>query len=156
AVMVSALMLAYYGPVVIRAPSRLQSFGFWDISTFLINGSLWVFVGVQIPEALRGINDVDGGLRHAVLLALAVTGVVIVTRVACVELPSVMGRVLDRDLRRPNRAVDFRQRCVTSWAGFRGAVSLAAALAVPEHTGPLNRPPFPDRSLLIFVVVVVI
>jgi monovalent cation/hydrogen antiporter len=156
AVMVSALMLAYYGPVVIRAPSRLQSFGFWDISTFLINGSLWVFVGVQIPEALRGIYHVDGGLRHAVFLALAVTGVIIVTRVAWVEVTTVMGRVLDRGLRRPNRAGDFRQRCVTSWAGFRGAVSLAAALAVPEHTGPLNRTPFPDRSLLVFVVVVVI
>ncbi len=157
AVMVSALILAYYGPVVIRAPSRLQSFGFWDISTFLINGSLWVFVGVQIPEALQGIYHVDGGLRRAVFLALAVTGVVIVTRVAWVEVTTVMGRVLDRSLRRPNRAVGFRQRCVTSWAGFRGAVSLAAALAVPEHytlRGTLT--PFPDRSLLIFVVVVVI
>jgi Na+/H+ antiporter len=142
--------------VVIRAPSRLQSFGFWDISTFLINGSLWVFVGVQIPDALRGIYGVDGGLRRAVFLALAVTGVVVVTRVAWVEVTTLLGRVVDRGLRRPNPAVGFRQRCVTSWAGFRGAVSLAAAIAVPEHTGPLNRTPFPDRSLLIFVVVVVI
>ncbi len=53
AVMVSALVLAYSGPVVIRARSRLQSYAFWDIATFLINGSLWVFVGVQIPGALR-------------------------------------------------------------------------------------------------------
>ena len=65
AVLVSALVLAYAGPVVIRARSRLQAFGFWDIATFLINGSLWVFVGVQIPGALRGIANVDGGLRHA-------------------------------------------------------------------------------------------
>ena len=54
AVLVSALVLAYSGPVVIRARSRLQSYAFWDMSTFLINGSLWVFVGVQIPGALRG------------------------------------------------------------------------------------------------------
>ena len=57
-------------------------------------------------------------------------------------------------MRRPSRAVGFRQRCVTSWAGFRGAVSLAAALAVPLTT--LSGAPFPNRSLLIFVVVVVI
>ncbi len=48
----------------------------------------------------------------------------------------------------------WRQRCVTNWAGFRGAVSLAAALAVPLTT--LSGAPFPERSLLIFVVVVVI
>ena len=69
AVMVSALMLAYFGPVVIRARSRLLANGFWDIATFMINGSLWVFVGVQIPGALHGIYQLDGGLRHAVYLA---------------------------------------------------------------------------------------
>jgi CPA1 family monovalent cation:H+ antiporter len=155
AVMVSALMLAYFGPVVIRARSRLLSYGFWDIATFMINGSLWVFVGIQIPSALHGIyHGVDGGIRHAVYLALAITGVIVVTRIAWVELSTLLGRVVDRILRRPNRAVNFRQRCVTSWAGFRGAVSLAAALAVPLTT--LSGAPFPDRSLIIFVVVVVI
>ena len=155
AVMVSALMLAYFGPVVIRARSRLLANGFWDIATFMINGSLWVFVGVQIPGALHGINHhLDGGLRHAVYLALAVTAVTIVTRFVWVEFSTWLGRAVDRSLRRPNRAVSFRARCVTSWAGFRGAVSLAAAVAVPLTT--LSGAPFPDRSLLIFVVVVVI
>ena len=152
--MVSALMLAYFGPVVIGARSRLLSFGFWDISTFMINGALWVFVGTQIPGALHGINHVDSGLRHAVHLALAVTAVTVVTRFAWVEFSAVLGRAVDRSMGRPSRAVNFRQRCVTSWAGFRGAVSLAAALAVPLTT--LSGAPFPERSLLIFVVVVVI
>ena len=67
----SALVLAYVSPRVIRARSRLVTFAFWDIATFLINGSLWVFVGVQIPSAMRGISRVDGGVRHAVLLAFA-------------------------------------------------------------------------------------
>jgi monovalent cation/hydrogen antiporter len=115
---------------------------------------LWVFVGVQIPGAVRGIYHVDGGLRRAVYLALAVTGVIIVTRIAWIEATTLLGRAVDRAMRRPSRAVGFRQRCVTSWAGFRGAVSLAAALAVPLTT--LSGAPFPDRSLLIFVVVVVI
>jgi CPA1 family monovalent cation:H+ antiporter len=154
AVLVSALVITYVSPKVIRARSRLQSFAFWDISTFLINGSLWVFVGVQIPNALRGIADVDGGLRHATYLALAVTGTVIVTRFVCVEATTALGIVVDRSMRRQTQHVPFRQRCVTSWAGFRGAVSLAAALAVPleTHSGA----PFPDRSLIIFVVSVVI
>ena len=154
AVMVSALVLAYAGPVVIRARSRLTAFGFWDIATFLLNGSLWVFVGVQIPGALRGIAHVDGGLRHAAYLALAITGVVIASRILWGEITTVLIRFVDRRQAQRERRVSWRQRFVTVWAGFRGAVSLAAALAVPTVT--LSGAPFPDRSLLIFIVVVVI
>jgi monovalent cation/hydrogen antiporter len=150
AVLVSALMLAYASPRVIRARSRLVSFAFWDIATFLINGSLWVFVGVQIPSAVRGMSNVDGGVRHAILLALAVTGVVIATRIAWGEFTTVLLRSVDRRAAQRARRIEWRQRIVSHWAGFRGAVSLAAALAVPvtTHSGAA----FPDRNLIIFVV----
>lgn len=154
AVLVSALVLTYVGPTVIRAHSRLQAHAFWDIATFLINGSLWVFVGVQIPGAIDHIAGEDGGLPRATVLALAVTGVVIATRIAWVQATTVLGHTVDRVLKKPTRHVGFRQRCVTSWAGFRGAVSLAAALAVPMTTN--SGAPFPDRNLIIFVVSVVI
>ena len=154
AVMVAALVITYVGPRVIRARSRLQAFAFWDISTFLINGSLWVFIGVQLPGAVRAVSHVDGGLGHALLLAVAVTGVVIATRIGWVELTTAAVRVVDRREAQRTRRVDFRQRTVSSWAGFRGAVSLAAALAVPMTT--LNGAAFPDRSLIIFTVSVVI
>jgi CPA1 family monovalent cation:H+ antiporter len=63
-------------------------------------------------------------------------------------------RAVDRREAQRERRVDWRQRMVSGWAGFRGAVSLAAALAVPltTHSGA----PFPDRNLLIFVVSFVI
>jgi Na+/H+ antiporter len=154
AVLVSALMLAYVSPRVIRARSRLVSFAFWDIATFLINGSLWVFVGVQIPSAIRGISRVDGGVRHAVMLALAVTGVVIATRLLWGESTAALVRAVDRREAQRARRVDWRQRLVSGWAGFRGAVSLAAAIAVPLTTN--SGAPFPDRSLIIFVVTFVI
>ncbi|OBH13856.1 Na+/H+ antiporter [Mycobacterium sp. E1747] len=154
AVMVSALVLAYAGPVVIRARSRLQAYAFWDSATFLLNGSLWVFVGVQIPNALRGIVGVDGGVRHALFIALAVTAVVILSRIFWGEITVVLIRLIDRREAQRERRVGWRQRFVTAWAGFRGAVSLAAALAVPMTT--LSGAAFPDRSLLIFIVVVVI
>ncbi len=154
AVLVSALVLSYVGPRVIGARSRLQAFAFWDMATFLINGSLWVFVGVQIPGAVHGIENVGDGIPHATVLALAVTGVVIVTRIAWSEITSMLVRTLDRRAVQRARRVDWRQRAVSSWAGFRGAVSLAAALAVPltTHAGT----PFPDRNLIIYVVTFVI
>lgn len=154
AVMVSALVLAYAGPLVIRARSRLEAYAFWDIATFLLNGSLWVFVGVQIPGAVRGISNVDGGLRHAAYLALAITGVVIASRIVWGEATTALLRLIDRREVQRMRRVNWRMRFVTVWAGFRGAVSLAAAVAVPATT--LSGAPFPDRSLLIFIVVVVI
>lgn len=154
AVLVAALVLTYVGPRVIRARSRLQSFAFWDMSTFLLNGSLWVFVGVQIPSAMRGISDYGQGLGHAVLLALVVTGVIIVTRIAWVEVTTVLFRTVDRRAVQHSRHVNWRQRAVSSWAGFRGAVSLAAALAVPLSTR--SGAAFPDRNLIVFVVSVVI
>jgi monovalent cation/hydrogen antiporter len=154
AVLVSALVLAYASPHVVRARSRLQTYAFWDLATFLINGSLWVFVGVQMPNAVRGIAGVDGGIRHAALLALAVTGVIVAARFVFSELFTVLLRAVDRRAVQRTRRVSWRQRMVSRWAGFRGAVSLAAALAVPmtTHSGA----PFPDRNLIIFVVCVVI
>ncbi len=154
AVMVSALVLAYAGPVVIRARSRLHAYAFWDIATFLLNGSLWVFVGIQIPNALRGIANVDGGLRHTAYIALAVTGTIIVSRIFWGEATTALIRLIDRREVQRTRRINWRTRFVTAWAGFRGAVSLAAALAVPTTT--LSGAPFPDRNLLVFIVSVVI
>ena len=150
AVLVSALMLAYASPRVIRARSRLVTFAFWDIATFLINGALWVFVGVQLPRAVRGVSRVDGGVHHALVMAVAVTVVVVVTRIAWGEATTVLVRTVDRRESQRERRIAWRQRMVSNWAGFRGAVSLAAALAVPltTHSGA----PFPDRNLIIFVV----
>ncbi|BBZ43464.1 Na+/H+ antiporter [Mycobacterium parmense] len=154
AVLLSAFVMTYFGPKVIRARSRLQAFAFWDITTFLINGSLWVFVGVQIPGAVRGIDHVDGGLRHAVFLALVVTAVIVASRFFWGEATTAVLRLVDRREVQRARRVDWRQRMVTAWAGFRGAVSLAAALAIPMTTN--SGRPFPDRNLIVFVVVIVI
>lgn len=154
AVLMSAFMLTYFGPTVIRARSRLQSFAFWDITTFLLNGSLWVFVGVQIPGAIRGISDLHHGVGDALVLALAVTGVVVASRFFWGEATTAVLRVVDRRAVQRERRVPWRARMVTAWAGFRGAVSLAAALAIPQTTH--DGRPFPDRALIIFVVVIVI
>jgi CPA1 family monovalent cation:H+ antiporter len=63
-------------------------------------------------------------------------------------------RSVDRRAVQRTRRIDWRQRMVSNLAGFRGAVSLAAALAVPLTTH--NGAPFPDRNLIIFVVTFVI
>ena len=154
AVVVSGLILTYVGPRVIRARSRVQAFAFWDLSTFMLNGSLFVLVGLQIPRAVRESRAADIGFTHAILIALAVAGVVIGTRLLWTLLLAYLVRAVDRRPSQRQRRVGWRQRVLSGWAGFRGAVSLAAALAVPTTVD--GGAPFPDRALIFFGTSVVI
>ena len=152
AVVVSGLVLSYAGPRVVRARSRVQAFAFWDLSTFLLNGSLFVLVGMQIPQAVRGIAGRT--TAHAIGIALAATAVVILTRLAWVHLLAGVIRLVDRRQVQRTRRVNWKVRTAGGWAGFRGAVSLAAALAVPVTIA--DGTPYDERDLIVFTTVVVI
>jgi Na+/H+ antiporter len=152
AVVMAGLVLAYAGPRVIRARSRFWSFAFWDLSTFLINGSLFVLVGMQVPQAVRGIDG--GAIGHALLVALIASTVAILTRLAWAHVAAWVVRLVDRRAVQRTRRVNWRVRTAMGWVGFRGAVSLAAALAVPA-TLP-DGAAYTDRDLIVFSTVTVI
>ncbi|MEU8387840.1 Na+/H+ antiporter [Micromonospora sp. NPDC048843] len=154
AVVVAGLVLAYAGPRVIRARSRVLAYAFWDLSTFLINGGLFVLLGTQIPRAVRGITSTSP--ERALLIVLVVTVVVIGTRLLFIYLTAQSARLrrrrmVDDDGRGPSA---WRVGTVAGWSGFRGAVSLAAALAVP--TVMVDGRPVVERDLIIFVTALVI
>ncbi|MFG2102117.1 Na+/H+ antiporter [Micromonospora echinaurantiaca] len=152
AVVVAGLMLAYASPRVIRARSRIMAFDFWDLSTFLINGSLFILLGMQIPRALRSLTSTS--TAQALTIAVGVTGVVIAIRLLYVHVTTALIQAVDRRSSRRATRVPWRVRTATGWAGFRGAVSLAAALAVPVTTTAGT--PVHERDLIIFTTVVVI
>lgn len=152
AVVVAGLVLSYAGPRVISARSRFWTFAFWDLSTFLINGSLFVLVGMEVPQAVRGI---DGGVvAHALLVAATASAVAILSRLVWVHVSAWLIRLVDRRAVQRTRRVSWRIRTAAGWAGFRGAVSLAAALAVPA-TLP-DGTAYADRDLIVFCTVTVI
>ncbi|MGC4875843.1 Na+/H+ antiporter [Micromonospora sp. DT43] len=153
AVVVAGLVLAYAGPRVIRARSRVLAYAFWDLSTFLINGGLFVLLGTQIPRAVKGISSTSPG--RALAIVLVVTPVVVATRLLFVYLTAESAklrrrRMVDQD----QSASGWRVGTVAGWSGFRGAVSLAAALAVPTMTA--TGTPVAERDLIIFVTALVI
>ena len=152
AVVVAGLVLTYAGPRVIGARSRTQAFAFWDLATFLLNGGLFVLVGLQFHSAAENLDSTS--LADALMISLAITGVVIVTRLVWVHLAAFVIRTVDRRAVQRTRRVSWRQRTALGWAGFRGAVSLATALAVPMTVG--GGAAFPDRDLLVFTTSVVI
>ncbi|MEU8129377.1 Na+/H+ antiporter [Micromonospora sp. NPDC049049] len=153
AVVVAGLVLAYAGPRVIRARSRVLAYAFWDLSTFLINGGLFVLLGTQIPRAVRGITSTSP--QRALVIVLVVTLVVIGTRLLFVYLTAQIARLRRRRIMDPSQGPSsWLVGTVAGWSGFRGAVSLAAALAVP--TVMVDGRPVVERDLIIFVTALVI
>ena len=116
---------------------------FWSLSVFLLNGSLFVLVGLELQSAVRGLAGV--AIARGLIAVGAVSAAVIGARFAWLFTTPYLIRVLDRRPQQRLRRVGARSRVVSGLAGFRGAVSLAAALAVPETVA--SGEPFPDPDI---------
>lgn len=152
AVVVAGLIISQAGPRIGVAEGRRQSDAFWSFSTFLLNASLFVLVGIELPRSITdpGTHDLGMGL----LAIVAVTVTVVVVRFAFQFGSVFLIRLLDRRPQQKARRMSKRWRVVSSLSGFRGAVSLAAALAVPAALD--NGHPFPNRDFIVFVTTGVI
>ncbi|MGE5635434.1 MAG: Na+/H+ antiporter [Nocardioidaceae bacterium] len=152
AAVTTGIYMGVRGPRIIPARTRLQGFFVWDILDFLINATLFVLVGLQ----LRAVVDELSGRSAATLAgyALAVSATVIVMRLVWFFTVPYLIRLLDRRARQRARRVGARPRLVIAWSGMRGAVSLAAALALPLSTDA--GAPLPERDLIIFLTFAVI
>jgi monovalent cation:H+ antiporter, CPA1 family len=123
-----------------------------DFVTSLANAALFVLVGVEGQSIVRGLPSGELG-RGAVLVA-AVSAVIVAVRFGWSFTTPYVIRALDRRPRQRARRLGARPRVVMAAAGFRGAVSLAAALAVPPTLK--SGAGFPDRDLIVFVTAGVI
>jgi Na+/H+ antiporter len=128
--------------------TRIQNLAVWEIVTFLLNSGLFVLVGLQLPTVVDGIDTLNTGelIRDGALIAATV----IITRLLWVFPLTYLPRVLWEREARP----DWRRTLVVAWTGMRGAVSLAAALALPLTIDAGG--PFPERNLIIYLTFSVI
>jgi Na+/H+ antiporter len=138
--------MGWYTPELTTERTRLSGDSFWEILVFLVNGLLFVLVGLQ----LHGIVDALSGLSTARLLGYAalVCATVIVVRIAWVPVAAYLPRWAVPVIRARDPYPPWQWPVVISWAGMRGAVSLVAALALPTD--------FPDRELIVFLTFAVI
>jgi Na+/H+ antiporter len=151
AVVVSGLAMSQVGPRVGTPAQRRQTENAWSLTTFLLNGALFVLIGLEANAAVRSLS---GALRDAVVLSAIVTAVLIVVRFAFQTTTVWTIRLLDRRPQQRLRRMGNRSRVVGAFTGFRGPVSLAAALAVPQTLD--SGEPFPDRDTIIFITAAVI
>ncbi|MDX6667179.1 MAG: monovalent cation/hydrogen antiporter [Solirubrobacteraceae bacterium] len=146
AAVTTGIYMGIKGPSIIPARTRLQGLMVWDILDFLINAALFVLVGFQLRTVVNGLSG--RSVETLAGYAIAVSAVVIVMRLVWFFTVPYLIRLLDRRPSQRARRVGPQVRLVIAWSGMRGAVSLAAALALPLK--------LPQRNLLIFITFVVI
>jgi CPA1 family monovalent cation:H+ antiporter len=129
----------------------MQSQAFWEILLFLLNAVLFVLVGLQLPSIL---DNISGPTADLVKWAALVSGAVIAVRLVWGFTVVYVVRALDRAISPHARRARAGERFIGSWAGIRGVVSLAAALALPLHTDAGAA--FPQRDLIIFLTYAVL
>jgi monovalent cation/hydrogen antiporter len=140
------------GPRIISARTRLQGFYVWDVLDFVLNSVLFVLVGLQLRMVVNDLGGYTAG--ELATYSLAIAAAVVVARLVWFYTMPYLIRALDRRPSQRARRVGARPRFILAWSGMRGAVSLAAALAIPLQTDAHD--PFPFRDLIIFLTFAVI
>jgi len=131
---------------ILSPNSRVLWLATWKMVGFVLNGFVFVLIGLELPAILDGL----GGREPAAIIGLValVCAVVVVTRIVWVFLSSLLPNSPRQQIARRDPRLATRLTFVVSWAGLRGAVSLAAALALPVG--------FPERDLILLLTFAVI
>ena len=151
AVVACGLVLGFRAPEIASPESRMQGFALWSILSFLLNATLFILIGLQLPVIVDGLSNRSVG--EVVGYSAAVCGAVIAMRFIWTNLMTVVIRTLDRRESQLARRSTWRIRVVSSWSGMRGAVSLAAALALPLSIEDRDLIQFITFSLILVTVV---
>jgi CPA1 family monovalent cation:H+ antiporter len=142
----AGIFLGWHTPELTNSQVRLQGRAVWEIVQYLLNALLFVLVGLQLPVVVDALGDISAArlLGYAAVVGLTV----IVLRFAWVFA------VLHAPKWIAGRMSSWRGAVFLSWSGMRGALSLAAALALPLETDAGS--PFPGRDLILFLTFAVI
>jgi CPA1 family monovalent cation:H+ antiporter len=152
AVVTAGVYMGWHTPELTTVETRLQGSAFWSIFNFLLNALLFGLVGLQLRPILDRLSGHSTG--HLIAYAVAVAGVVIATRIVWVVPVTYLPRLLSRRIRERDPYPPWQQPAFVCWTGMRGAVTLAAALAIPLMTDAGTR--FPDRDLIVFLAFCVV
>lgn len=141
-----------YSAEVLSATTRIQAIAVWDIIVFLLNGLIFILIGLQLPSILAEISEYSPATLA--WFAILVSAVVILVRLIWVFPAAYIPRMLNRRLRERDPFPSWQTLLLIGWTGMRGVVSLAAALALPLTTN--SGAAFPKRDLILFLTFSVI
>ena len=150
AVVCTGLYLSFRSGEIFTNESRIMAYSVWNVITFILNGLIFILIGLQLRNVIAGIQDYSR--TELIWYGLVVSAVVIVVRFIWI-IPSALSPAM---MKRVNKKIPFNKRnlVVFGWAGMRGVVSMAAALALPMTLK--NGAAFPHRNLIIYITFCVI
>lgn len=152
AVVTAGVFIGWRLPRIVTARTRLELAAFWKMLVYLLNGVIFIFIGLQLPQVMEGLKH--KALGRLLLEAGAISLVTIVVRLVWIFPSAYVPRFLFREIRARDPYPDWRHLAIIGWSGMRGVDSLATALALPFVTAA--GAPFPGRDAIIFISFVVI
>ena len=152
AVVAGGLFLSNRRLRILNYETRMQAVNVWSSIVFVLNGFIFLLIGLQQPAIIRGLGDIN--LSTAIGYGLIITLVLIVSRLLFALFASWFSTFMSRFITVADAHPGWKGPVILGWAGMRGVVSLAAALSLPLLL--MDGSPFPFRNLILFITFIVI
>lgn len=152
AVVSGGLFLSFRSRDFLNYHTRIQTKEVWATIGFLLNGFVFILIGLELPVIMAGLEGYSK--EEAIYYALYISGIVILLRIILVYLSAFIPRWLSKRIRTKEKSPGLKLPFIIGWAGMRGVVSLASALAIPLTLE--NGEAFPHRNLILFITFIVI
>jgi CPA1 family monovalent cation:H+ antiporter len=151
AVVIAGIYYGWRAPSVLSGRMRLQAVPVWQMVGFILNGILFMLIGLQLPHVLRTLSP--GAVLSIAKLAVLVLVAIMAVRLVWLFGATYLPRLFSRTFRRKNPA-PWQQTALIGWVGMRGADSLAGALAIPFVLN--DGAAFPGRDVILLLTFFVI
>lgn len=145
------LFLGYRSQEIMGYESRLNIAGLWDTLLFLLNGFVFILIGLELPVIVRELGNFS--VAEAIFYGVAISLVTIIVRMLWVFPGAILPGLLFPRLCKKENNPGWKEVLLIAWSGMRGVVSLASALSIPLTLGGVA---FPHRNLILFITFVVI
>lgn len=154
-VVAGGLFINTHNVLIYDGSSRLSGANVWSNLGFLLNGFVFILIGLELPEITDAIKADGISLWTATGYGLFITAILIIVRMICAYGALAVTMIMRNFIKvaDPNY-YGMKAPLILGWTGMRGVVSLAAALSIPLTIAP--HVPFPQRSLIIYITFIVI
>lgn len=153
AVVSGSLFLTVRSHLFLSNSSRIRGANVWSALSFVLNGLVFMLIGLELPEIVRQLGGADM-LPEAMLYSCIITGALIITRILSTLGASAFTVFISRYITTADSRPGWKAPLVFGWAGMRGVVSLAAALSIPFYL--TDGSVFPQRNMILFITFMVI
>jgi len=152
AVVSGGLFLSARSTEIFTYETRIQSYGAWETLVYLLNGTVFILIGLQLPVILQHIPQ--GSLPTMILHGIVISLVTILVRIIWVYPATYLPRLISRKIKESEPNPGWKSVFIVAWSGMRGVVSLAAALSIPLTLSAGENFPFRNEILLITFIVI--